>query len=154
MTHTSPPSAGLDGRTRRLGLPVLALIGLAALGLPRVVLHDLHLIDEAQPASWLLALGPVAVWILVAVRRKVPNPFLTVLVIGLVLGVMVVVTHQVLWDQVYADNPAFLSNGNAAGFARLAVIPGGLFAGALLGTVGGVIARGAQAVVRARSARR
>ena len=153
MTHTTPPQPAPDAPRRRgLGLPIIALVGLAALGLPRVVLHDLHIIDEAQPASWILALGPVAVWIAVVVVKRVPKPFLTVLVVGLILGVMVAITHQLLWGFLYADNPAFRSNSSIAGvLPRLAVLPGSIFAGALLGTVGGLIAWGIRTLIRPKS---
>src|SRR6478609_3500288 len=75
-------------RRRPLGFSLPALIGLAALGLPRVVLHDLHLVDQGNGLNWILALGPVVVWIVVAVVKRVPNPFLTVLVIGAIFGLM------------------------------------------------------------------
>ncbi|WP_305685736.1 hypothetical protein [Microbacterium sp.] len=128
---------------------MLALIGLAMLGLPRVILHDLHIIDSAHPLSWILSLGPVAVWVAVAVARKVPHPFLTVLTIGVIFGVMLASTHQMLWGYLYADHPEFLSNDGIAGVVpRLAVIPGGLFAGAALGAVGGLITWGIQAALR------
>jgi hypothetical protein len=154
MTHNTPANPGPPVRRRPLGLSVLALIGLAALGLPRVILHDLHIIEEMQPASWFLALAPVAVWIAVAVAKKVPNPFLTVFVIGLIFAVMLAITHQLLWSSLYAGNPAFLDNSGIAGvIPRLAVLPGSLFAGALTGAVGGLIAWGIQAATRARPPR-
>lgn len=128
---------------------MLALVGLAAIGLPRVILHDLHIIDSAHPLSWILTLGAVAVWVAVTVARKAPRPFLTVLTIGVIFGIMLVITHQILWGYLYADNPEFLNNDGIAGnVSRLAVIPGGLFAGAALGAVGGLIAWGIRTVLR------
>jgi hypothetical protein len=117
------------------------MLGLAAIGLPRVILHDLHIIDSANPLSAILALGPVAIWVAVAVVRKIDRPFLTVFTIGLMFSVLLVLTHQVLWGSIYAGNPDFLGSGPASEIVlRLAVLPGGLFAGAALGALGGLIA--------------
>lgn len=134
---------------------MLALIGLATLGLPRVILHDLRIIHEADLASWILALGPVAVWVAVAVKKRVPHPFLTVLVIGLIFAVMLTITHQLLWGFLYSDNPAILENQPIGPVVpRLAAIPGGLFAGVLLGSVGGLVAWGLQAALGRRGGAR
>lgn len=153
MTHDTSVHAAPPAR-RPLGVPLLALVGLAALGLPRVILHDLHVIDEPDPLNWALALAPVAVWILVAVLKKVPNPFLTVLVIGAFYGVMLVVAHQLLWDAAFGGNPPALGNtGMGTVVPRLASIPGSLFAGALLGAVGGLIAWGIQAAIKPKGPR-
>ncbi len=144
-----PPSPAAPRRT--LGLPFAALVGLAAIGLPRVILHDLHLIDGAGPLTWLLALGPVAIWIAVAVLKKVPNPFLTVLVVGVVFGAMLVITHQLLWDSAFAGNPPALGDSAAATLIpRIAAIPSGLFTGAIIGVIGGLIAWGLQALTDRR----
>lgn len=156
IMKTAPAdSSPRPSRQLSFGLPLIALPLLAALGLPRVVLHDLHIIEGAEPASWVLALGPVAVWVAVTHVKKVPNPFLTVLTIGVIFGVMLAVTHQLLWGYLYADNPAFLNNIEIAGVSpRLAVLPGSLFAGTLLGVVGGLVARGVRmATDRNRHAR-
>jgi hypothetical protein len=124
------------------------MVALAMLGLPRVILHDLHIIDSAHPLSWILSLGPVAVWVAVAVARKVRRPFLTVLAIGVIFGLMLVVTHQLLWEYLYADHPEFRGNDGIAGIVpRLAVIPGGLFAGAALGALGGLVTWGIQVAI-------
>lgn len=57
-------------RRSTVGLPILGLVGLAALGVPRVVLHDLHLIGATTPVTWLLAIGPVVLWIVAVVAAK------------------------------------------------------------------------------------
>ena len=128
-------------RRRPLGLSVPVLFALAALGVPRVILHDLHLIEGAGPVTWLLALGPVAVWIAVALLQRVPNPFLTVLVIGVLFGVLLAATHQVLWQEAFAGTPPTLGDGATATLLpRIAAIPSGIAVGTAMGAVGGLIA--------------
>jgi ribose/xylose/arabinose/galactoside ABC-type transport system permease subunit len=151
MTHNPTPAAL---RRRPLGLSLLALVALAALALPRVILHDLNVINEPDPLNWILVFAPVAIWITVAVVKKVPNPFLTVLVIGAFYGVMLAVTHQLLWDTAFGGNPPALGNsGIATAIPRLASIPSSLLTGALVGAVGGLIAWGIQAAIRPKNPR-
>lgn len=135
-------------RRKPLGLSFLALLGLAATGLPRVILHDLHIIEEGSPVTWALALGPVALWIAVAVVRRVPNPFLTVLVIGAIFGLLLVITHQVLWDVAFQGAPPSIGQAGGTLLPRIAAIPLGLFTGAIMGAIGGLIAWGIQAITR------
>lgn len=149
MTYNSMPPAP---QRKALGFSVLALIGLAAVALPRVILHDLHIIDEGSAVTWVLAIGPVALWITLAVVKKVPNAFLTVLVIGVIFGVMLVVTHQVLWNFAYEGNPPSLGNSAAATvIPRIAAVFSGLFTGAIIGAIGGLIAWGIQALSKRRA---
>lgn len=149
MTPDQTPSPVVTAR-KPLGFSILTLIGLAALALPRVLLHDLHLIPEGNSlVSALLTIGPVVIWITLAVVRRVPNPFLTVLVIGSIFGLMLVITHQLLWDVAFGGNPPTI--GDAARgtlLPRIASIPSGLFTGAILGAIGGLVAWGVQAVTR------
>lgn len=153
MINEIPHPVPSAPRRRALGLALPALIGLAALGLVRVVLHDLHAIDPHGPLTWLLAIGPVVVWIAVAVARRVPNPFLTVLVIGAIFGVMLVITHQMLWDVAFHGNPPAIGTGPGATIVpRIAAVPSGLFVGALIGAVGGLVAWGLQAMTKRNGA--
>lgn len=127
--------------SRPLGFSVPALFGLALLGLPRVILHDLRVIEEGSPITWLLALGPLAVWIAVAVAKRVSKPFLTLLVVGAIFGVMLMVTHQILWVSAYAGNPPALGEGPLASLLpRLASIPSGIIVGTAMGAISGLIA--------------
>jgi hypothetical protein len=154
MTHNTPRPTPPAAQQRALGLPVIALIGLAAIALPRAILHDLHIISDSGPLTWILALGPVAVWVAVAVTKRVPKPFLTVLVIGIFYGIMLVITHQLLWDYAYEGDPPTLGNSSmAAVIPRLFAVPSGLFAGALTGAVGGLIAWGIQAALTPKAPR-
>lgn len=152
--NTLPSPVPASVRRRPLGLPILALVALAALGLPRVILHDLHIIDGAGVLPAILAIGPVVVWIVVAVARRVPNPFLTVLVIGVIFGAMLVITHQLLWDVAFEGRLPTLGLGPASVVVpRIAAIVSGTFTGALIGAVGGLVAWGVQALLRRREPR-
>lgn len=151
MTHSPVSPAPIAPRRRPLGFSPLALVGLAAVALPRVILHDLHLIAEGSPITWLLAVGPVALWIAVSLAKRVPNPFLTVLVIGAVFGVMLVVTHQLLWDVAFQGAPPTLGEGRGGALIpRIAAIPSGLFTGAMIGAIGGLVAWGLQSLIHRR----
>jgi hypothetical protein len=99
-------------RAKALGLSPIAILGLAALGVPRVIAHDLRLVGPAVNA--LLVFLPIAVWLAVVLWKRVPNPFLTLLAIGAAYGVLLGLTHQVLWSASFGDNQPSLG-GNLAG---------------------------------------
>lgn len=89
MTH--------DQMTHRDGrLSVAGVVLLAALGVPRAVLHDLHLLGTG-PAAAILALAPPAIWLLVVLRRRISRPFRQLVLIGLTYGILLAASHQLLW---------------------------------------------------------
>lgn len=127
------------------------IVGLALLGVPRVIAHDLELVGSL--ANSLLVFVPIAIWLAVVLWRRVPNPFLTLLVIGLTYGVLLGVTHQVLWGQAFGGASPSLG-GNLEGvfpasteavvlrvFAFLSSLLTGAGMGAALGAVGWLLAR-------------
>ena len=134
-----------NDRPRRL--PVLALLGLALLGVPRVVLHDLDLLHEGTAPNLALVAVPLLLWVAVVLLCRVDRPFTTLLLVGLLHGGMLVVTHQLLWSTSFDGSPPRLG-GNLAGLdptlqsviLRLASVPSGLATGALLGAVTGAAA--------------
>jgi hypothetical protein len=138
-----------DAATRRtgLGLPVVALIGLALLAVPRAVLHDLGVVSEGSALNQVLVFVPLIVWVVVAVAARVPNPLLTLLLVGAIYGVFLTLTHQLLWDVAFGDDPPRLG-GNLAGLdpATQSLLVRGfaavssLFTGALTGAVTGLVA--------------
>jgi hypothetical protein len=134
----------------RLGLPIMALVGLATLGVPRVVVHDLDLGGAA--ATWPLAIAPPVVWLVVVVARRVPQPFTTLLVIGALYGVMLAVTHQLLWTEAFdgnpprlgdrfADAPDWVHTAVTRGVAILSSLATGALVGALVGAIGAALNR-------------
>ena len=152
MTGYPIPNNPSRRRPYFFGMPLLLMAGLALLGLPRVVLHDLHLIGERSPVTWFLALVPVAVWIAVTVLVRSPRPFLTVLVIGLMFGVLLVITHQLLWDAAFSGNAPEVGSGPVAEMIpRIAAVPGGLMTGAAIGAIGGLLALAGTALRSQRS---
>ena len=132
-------------RVRRL--PVLALIALALLGIPRVVLHDLDLLHEGTAVNLVFVAVPLLVWVAVVLAYRVTRPFTTLLLVGLLHGAMLVVTHQLLWNAAFDGAPPQLG-GNLADLdptaqaiiLRLTSVPSGLVTGALLGAITGAAA--------------
>ncbi len=143
-----------------LGLPLPAIIGLALLATPRVVFHDLHLIEEGSFVNALFVFVPLAVWIFVVLWKKVPNPFLTLLVVGAFYGFFLMLGHQLLWSYAFAgDEPSLGGNLQHLGAETQGWIIRGfaavssLVTGTLVGAVTGLVAWAAQRV-RAQRARR
>lgn len=89
------------GKNARRGAPMTwwTMVGLAALGLPRTVLSDLGIIEtDGSVLYFVLALGPYAVWLAVAVLRRTPRPLRDHLLTGVLYGLSLVVVHELLWS--------------------------------------------------------
>ncbi|HMA46673.1 MAG TPA: hypothetical protein VKP11_05660 [Frankiaceae bacterium] len=144
MTH--------DQMTHRDGrLSVAGVVLLAALGVPRAVLHDLHLLGTG-PAAAILALAPPAIWLLVVLRRRISRPFRQLVLIGLTYGILLAAGHQLLWDEAWRGNPPELG-GNLRGELPAAVESlvlrgasalGSIATGTAIGVLVGAIARAVQ----------
>lgn len=142
---------------RRLGLPLAAIIGLALLAVPRVVLHDLGLISAGTFVNAALVFLPPAIWVAVVLVRRVPNPFFTLVAVGLAYGVFLAVGHQLLWDVSFADSPPRLG-GNLADvdpavqniIIRAFAAGSSLVTGTVVGVVAGAIAHGLRLIARRR----
>src|SRR5690625_3178980 len=135
-----------DRRLRRwLGMSPLAICALAALGLPRVIAHDLAPVSPAVNA--VLVWVPLVLWLVVVLWRRVPNAFVTLLAVGIVYGVLLAVTHQILWVEAFdGDTPSLGGNleGSLSPTVEAVVLRGfsvvsGLVTGALVGAVAGVV---------------
>ncbi|MEO3886359.1 hypothetical protein [Nonomuraea sp. B5E05] len=137
--------------TARLGITVWAVWGLALLGVPRVVAHDLRLVGPVGNA--LLVFVPIAVWTAVVLWKRVPNPFTTLLAVGAAYGVLLGLAHQLLWTRAFGGDPPHLG-GNLAGalspaaeglvlraFSLGSSLVTGLAVGAAVGAAAWVISR-------------
>jgi hypothetical protein len=145
MAHSTPeppaPSQPASRRHPALGLPVWAIVGLALLSVPRVFAHDLGL--DAGPLPAVLTIGPVVIWIAVVLWARVPSPVLTLLAVGAVYGVALGVVHNLLWDQVFGDDPPALGDLDADLAEvplRIATAISSLFTGVAVGLVSGLVA--------------
>ena len=138
---------------RKLGLSASAIGLLAAIAALRVPLHDLGIVPEGSVVAGLLVFVPLAIWLVVVLWRRVPNPFLVLTTIGLVYGVMLAVIHQLLWVAAFDGSPPSLGGnleGGLApglealivrGFAFLSSLVTGTFVGAVVGVVAWTIER-------------
>lgn len=135
--------------THRLapGLSPPVLILLAALAAPRVVLHDLGLIGEGTFVNALFVFVPPLVWIAVVLGRRAPNPFVTLLVVGALYGLMLVIGHQILWNVAWAGEPPRLGGSLSAlpplaheVITRGAAVVSGLVTGTVVGALAGLVA--------------
>lgn len=142
-----PESRPTASRSPAVGLPLVVVVGLALLAVPRVILHDLDLVHEGTFVNLLLVLVPLIVWLAVVLRARVGRPFTTLLAVGGVYGVLLAVTHQLLWnmgldggDLQLGGNLAGLSPGAQEGVFRVAGVFSSLFTGLVVGAVTGTVA--------------
>jgi len=132
---------------RALGFSWPVLVALAALAAPRVVLHDLGVVEEGSVAAALLVFVPAACWLLAVLRRRPPRPFLTLVVIGGLYGVLLAAGHQLFWDAAFPGGPPALG-GRLAGtdpattelVLRTAAAVSSLVTGVLVGVLVGAVA--------------
>lgn len=141
-TETSRPP-------RRLGLPVWAIIALALLAAPRVVLHDLGIISEGTGINALFVVVPLLVWVLVTLWARVPNAFLTLLAVGIIYGLVLAVGHQLFWTAQFdgalprlGGRFAGLDPGLSSLIVRVFAIGSSLLTGTIVGAVVGLLTWG------------
>lgn len=127
------------------------VLGLAALALPRAVLHDLG--TPAQELNLVLTVGPPIAWVIAVTARRTSRPFVDLLLVGLAYGVALALLHQLTWTSVWDDTPpAFGDNlrdllpsgverAIVRGLAAVSSIAAGLVVGAVSGAVAGAVAR-------------
>ena len=133
-------------------LPLIAVVGLALLAVPRVVLHDLGLIQESTFVNALFVFVPPVLWIVVVLLRRDESPMRTLLLVGLCYGVFLAIGHQLLWNHALGGNPLRLGGNLAAldpviaaavvrGFAVVSSVITGLLVGAISGVVAWAVTR-------------
>lgn len=145
-SHATPSR---PARRSVLGLPLIAIIGLALLAAPRVPLHDLGIIEEGTFVNSLFVFVPPLIWIAVAVLKRVPNPLLTLLTIGFFYGIVLALGHQILWTESFGNDPPRLG-GNLADLdptleaiiIRSFAAVSSVFTGVIVGAISGLVAWG------------
>jgi hypothetical protein len=145
--RSAPASPPPTPARRPLGLPLLSIIGLALLAAPRVVLHDLGIIDEGTAINALFVVIPPIAWIAVTLAASVPRPILTLIAIGACYGVLLALGHQLLWGVSFADGPPRLG-GNLSGLdpaaqsaiLRTVAVLSSLITGTVVGAICGLVA--------------
>ena len=120
-----------------LGFSWPVLVGLAALAAPRVVLHDLGIIEEGSFVNGLFVFVPPACWVAAVLWKRPRRPFVTVVVIGAIYGVFLAVGHQLLWDAAF---PAGIDSPVPETAMRTAATMSSLVVGTVVGVVTGAIA--------------
>ena len=116
------------------------------------MLHDLDLVHEGTVVNAVLVFVPPLVWIVTVVAWRVSRPLLTLVLVGLWYGVVLLVTHQLLWQSSLGGRDVSLG-GNLAGLnpvLQQLVVRGfaavsSLATGLLVGTVTGLVAWGVSA---------
>lgn len=166
MNHHAPsPSPVPAGQAavskrQRLGLPLVAIMGLALLAVPRVILHDLDIIHEGTAINALFVFLPPVVWVVVVLAARVPHPFVTALAIGICYGIFLALGHQLMWGIHVGDNPPRLG-GNLSGLdpsiqavvVRSFAVLSSLVTGTVVGAITGLVAWVGALTRRARQPR-
>ncbi|WP_206039779.1 hypothetical protein [Rhodococcus sp. HNM0563] len=136
MTSAAHPNPGMHRMT---------IVGLAMLGVPRVVAHDLGIAGPGVNA--VLVFAPPAIWLAVLLAKRTPRPFRTALRIGLAYGIFVAVGHQVMWDAAFGPNapvmggsladvmPTWVESVIMRGFAVISSVATGAVVGAIVGVL-------------------
>lgn len=141
-------------------LPLAVIGALALLPIPRVVLHDLQAVSFDSLLYKLLAVVPFMAWVGVAVLRKTKRPFADFLTLGLVFGVLLAFTHQLLWDTAWDGNlpriegnlSGQLSPAVEAAVLRTASAISSLMTGLMAGFAVSLVAFGATKLRKSRKA--
>ncbi len=68
-----------------LGVPLFTLIMLSLLGVPRVIAHDLSIIEEGSLVNSILVFAPIIIWIMYTNLKNIKKTFLSLLLIGFFL---------------------------------------------------------------------
>ena len=133
-------------------LPFYIIFILAALAVPRVIIHDLHLADLNSAPYKALATVPYLIWFAVAVARKSSTPLKDFLVVGGVFGGLLALTHQLLWDSAIKtaniDMSITLDPSVEQIILRTAAVMSSVLTGLIIGGFFGCIAWVANAIRR------
>lgn len=132
-----------------LGIPVITLLLLSLLGVPRVMAHDLSMFTEGSLINSILVFAPIIIWIVYIVWKDVNKPFLSLLLIGIFYGIFLAIGHQILWSVSFdapiqfggnlSDLPQTTVNVIARLFAFFSSLITGTVVGVITGLVGSIV---------------
>ena len=156
--HTDPAPA--RHRPSPLGMPLAGVVLLIALALPRAVAHDLELVTATSLANAVLAIGPLVLWVVVAVLGS-RRPFATLLAAGGGYGLALGLVHNLAWSTVWGESPPRLGGSLAGAWSpateellmRGATGLSSLATGTVIGALTGALAWGVQEIARRAGAR-
>ncbi|OIB02324.1 hypothetical protein AK95_05295 [Paenibacillus sp. LC231] len=142
-------------------LSMFTIMLLALLGVPRVIAHDLQWVDPHGFINRLLVFIPPIVWILYVLgkRHSVKHPFVPLMAIGTVYGLLLGITHQLLWNMTFETPPVLGGNladlPAAAGsfLTRAFAFISSVVTGTVVGIISGIVATMLHPLVKGRSRR-
>src|SRR5699024_5449539 len=105
------------------------------------------IIGEGTATNALFVFGPLLICTIVTLWAKVPNPFLTLLTVGVCYGILLAAVHQIFWNGQFDAAPprldgnlADLDHGLSDVVGRLFAAGSSLITGTFVGAVPGAIA--------------
>lgn len=94
----------------RFGMKIIEIVILALLGLPRIVLHDLSIIEEGSLVNSILVFGPVVIWFLYILVRNQEAPVWSIFILSCFYGLILALTHQIFWHESFPEGVKFGGN--------------------------------------------
>lgn len=144
----TPASKNINKPRLATDMSLWLLLGLALLSIPRVVVHDLEAVSFDSLVYKALAIVPLLIYLGVALFRKNKRPLYDFVVMGLLFGFFLALTHQVFWNAAFGDNPPRLGD-NLEGqlspateevLMRIATFISSIVTGVVTGLIFGVVA--------------
>lgn len=128
----------------KFGIYFWELLLLSLLGVPRIILHDTSIIEEGTFINALFVFLPAVVWIGYLILRRATRPFMAMMILCLIYGVFLAVTHQIMWAEMFPEGIALggnLShlNGWSLLIPRIFAFFSSLATGAVLGVILGSV---------------
>lgn len=135
-----------SNHSKSTDFPFAWIVILALLAVPRVVAHDLKWVQPGSLMNSLLVFIPPLLWIGFVLWKKPARPFTVLLFVGVCYGVLLGITHQLLWNFAFEKPPTL--GGNLAGIPSAAnnlivrsfSFISSLVTGTVIGAITGIIA--------------
>lgn len=142
------------GWSWRPELPIWIFVVLALLSAPRIIAHDSNIVDLESTPYIMLAVVPLIVYAGIAIVLRTWRPFYNFMVLGVLLGVVLAVTHQLMWDIAWAEGAPAIGGSLKDRFdpateeviLRVFAFISSLLTGLVMGAVFGLLAVIAQRV--------